>query len=470
MSIFCAACALLATRYTYSWGALRTAEIEEQPIFDQHLQETLAGNVTIRAFRRSREFITQNKKNTAQRLQSNLAIRASKQWLSLRVLFLVSILSCTMAALGTQSATTSKIKSGTIGLVLACCMALPDAITNVIEFGANLSQHTFGAVERIRQHINAEQEPSEAIKEDCNALSRWPQRGGIRFRDFSFHYEGKDQTPAIKMLDLNIKAGSRVALLGPSAGGKSTMALAMIRGIEASCGKIILDGVDIASINLDALRRLVTVVPSDPATALFPKESLRMNLDPQLQCTEDEIHQVLQTLELSRLVSADLNDMMPVTLSEGHKQLVCIARALLQKPLVLFLDQATSLMDSDSENVVQTTLRDRLAPTTTVITVTDRMTSIADYDYVYIMQAGTIVEEGEPGKLLEKDGLREEDAFFKRMCSKSGQLHAIQTNAGQKSLEMLAALERPRGVWSGEAGNRILEAFSRPNNRIPMAG
>ncbi|PHH80441.1 hypothetical protein CDD82_1740 [Ophiocordyceps australis] len=396
LAIFCAACATVATRYTYSWGALRTVEKKRQPVCDKHLEETLTGNVTIRAFQRDKEFMIQSQEKTAQRLQPSMAICASRQWLSLRVSFLASILSCSMAALGIQYANASNTKSGIIGLVLACCMALPDAITNLIELGAILSQHTFGAVERIRQHINAEQEHLERIKDE-DPFSRWPQRGGVRFRDFSFYYEGKGQVPAIKMLDINIKAGSRVAMLGPSGCGKSTMGLAMIRGIEPSSGKIILDGVDIGSLSLHALRRLVTFVPSDAATSLFPSESLRLNLDPQLQCSEDEIHQVLQTLQLSGLFSADLNDMMPATLSQGQKQLVCIARALLQKPLVLFLDQATSLMDSDMENMVQETLRDRLAPTTTVITVTDRLTSIADYDYVYIMEAGAIEISGHVG-------------------------------------------------------------------------
>lgn len=408
----------------------RVAAAERWPLF-QHFEETLSGNVIIRAYGQVAAFADRGHELADRYNRPGMLRCASREWLALWVACLIAVVSSVAGALVVGGRDGVGMSAGAAGLVLTYSMSLTENVLFLVEFLA-LSQQNLGSVARVKEYMGMEQEPAEPIKELPSPTYDWPQRGHVRFRNYWARY-GPDQAPVLRNVDLEIGGGQRVAIVGKAGAGKSTLARTLIRAVEAADGLIELDGVDIASLRLDLLRRLVTVVLQDPDPSLF-RGSLRDNLDPQLRHTDDEMYRVLQSVGLARVVSLNFDDAVPAlsqALSQAQRQLVCIARALLRKSLVIVLDEVTDGLDGETDKAVQAALRDGMAAGTTVVTVAHRLPSVADYDRV-VMGAGTVVEEGVPGELLEKER-EEQGASFKTMCVQSGELQLIERLAGLRT-------------------------------------
>lgn len=421
-AVICLAYAAIGALYISSARDLRRiSAVERSPLY-QHFGETLSGNVSIRAYGRVAAFTEQGYDFTDNYNRPNILLCASREWLTFRVTCLSAVISFMTGAFVLWGR--DAISVGAAGLVLTYAMTFTENVLFFVQLYA-LSQQSFNSVERIKEYMDVEQEPAGPVKELPGPTYPWPQRGNIRFRNFATRY-GPDQEPVLNHLDLEIERGRRVAIVGRAGAGKSTLGMALIRGLEASEGLIELDSIDIASLRLDVLRRLVTVIPQDPI--LF-KGSLRENLDPEARCSDEEMHEVLQGVRLSRaLPSLGLDDPVPA-LSQGQRQLICTARALLRKSLVLVLDEATASVDPETDQLIQATLRDSIAAGTTVVTMAHRLPSIADYDRVVVMAAGRVVEDGPPGELLDKDA-DEDGAVFRNMCVQAGEVKLVERLAG----------------------------------------
>ena len=421
-AIICIAYAAVGALYIISAQDLKRMKVYEQAPLYQHFAEVLSGRVSIRAYGQVAAFTEQGHDLTDNINRPNVLLCAARQWLTFRVTCLSAAMLFMTGAFVLWSR--SVVSVGAAGLVLTYAMTFTENVLFFVQL-YTLSQQSFGSVDRIEEYVEIEQEPAEPVKERPEPTYPWPQRGNVRFRNFATRY-GPDQEPVLNHLDLEIDRGQRVAVVGGAGAGKSTLAMALIRGLEASEGLIELDSIDIASLRLDVLRRLVTVIPQDPV--LF-RGSLRENLDPEVRYSDEEIHKVLQSVHLSRFMSSlDLNGPVPA-LSRSQRQLICIARALLRKPLVLVLDGATMSVDPETDQIIQRTLRDSIAAGTTVITMAHRLPSITDYDRVIFMSAGHVVEDGSPGELLKKDK-NDDCAIFTNMCIRSGEVRLMQRLAG----------------------------------------
>ncbi|PNY27495.1 ATP-dependent bile acid permease [Tolypocladium capitatum] len=426
VAVICLAYAAIGAVYVSSARDLkRIAAIERSPLY-QHFGETLSGNVSIRAYGQVAAFTDQGYDLTDNYNRPNVLLCASREWLTFRVTCLSAVISSMTGAFVLWGG--DAISVGAAGLVLTYAMTFTENVLFLVQLYA-LSQQSFNSVERIKEYMDIEQEPAGPVKELPDPTYSWPRRGNVRFRNFATRY-GPDQDPVLNHLDLEIAAGRRVAIVGRTGAGKSTLGLALIRGLEAAEGLIELDSIDIASLGLDLLRRLVTVIPQDPI--LF-KGSLRENLDPEVRYSDEEIYEVLQSVRLSRILpSLDLDDPVPA-LSQGQRQLICIARALLRKSLVLVLDEATASVDPETDQLIQASLRDSIAAGTTVMTIAHRLLSIADYDRVVVMAAGRVIEDGSPERLLEKDEKEDAGAVFRKMCVQSGELQLVERLAGLRT-------------------------------------
>ncbi|KND87755.1 ATP-dependent bile acid permease [Tolypocladium ophioglossoides CBS 100239] len=407
-AVICLAYAAISAMYVSSVRDLqRITGVERSPLY-QHFEETLSGNVSIRAYGQVAAFTEQGYDLTDNYNRPNVLLCASREWLTFCVTCLSAVISFMTGAFVLWSR--DAISVGAAGLALTYAMTFTENVLFFVQLYA-LSQQSFNSVERIKEYMDIEQEPVGPVKDLPDPTYSWPQRGNVRFRNFVTRY-GPDQEPVLNHLDLEIAGGRRVAVVGRTGSGKSTLGMALIRGLEAAEGVIELDSIDIASLRLNLLRRLVTVIPQDPI--LF-KGSLRENLDPEVRYSDEEIHEVLQSVRLSRVLPL-LNQDDPVSaLSQGQRQLICIARALLRKSLVL------------------TTLRDSIAAGTTVITIAHRLPSIADYDHVVVMAAGRVIEDGSPGRLLDKTEKEDAEAVFRKMCVQSGELQLIKRLAGLRT-------------------------------------
>eukprot|EP00560_Eucampia_antarctica_P005893 CAMPEP_0197841184 /NCGR_PEP_ID=MMETSP1437-20131217/46033_1 /TAXON_ID=49252 ORGANISM="Eucampia antarctica, Strain CCMP1452" /NCGR_SAMPLE_ID=MMETSP1437 /ASSEMBLY_ACC=CAM_ASM_001096 /LENGTH=280 /DNA_ID=CAMNT_0043450905 /DNA_START=1122 /DNA_END=1964 /DNA_ORIENTATION=- len=242
--------------------------------------------------------------------------------------------------------------------------------------------------------------------DDSIVLSpRWPTQGNLRFEDVALRY--RDGMPlALDGLSFDIKAGQRCGVVGRTGAGKSTLTTALFRLVEIEKGKIFLDNVDLATIGLADVRGRkhgMAIIPQDPV--LF-SGTLRECLDPFGTSTDAAIIEALKAVRIANVETREasaLNDFVDEcgrNFSVGERQLLCLARAILNQPKLLVLDEATASVDAETDAFIQRMLRSRFQGTT-LLTIAHRLNTIMDYDVVLVMENGKAREFGPPKQLLE---------------------------------------------------------------------
>ncbi|MCL4137916.1 UNVERIFIED_CONTAM: hypothetical protein GTU68_016307 [Idotea baltica] len=235
--------------------------------------------------------------------------------------------------------------------------------------------------------------------------------GEIRFDKICFHY-GK-QSGVIEDLDLTIRSGEKIGLIGRSGAGKSTLVNLLLRFYDLERGRILIDGQDIAKVRQDDIRANVGVVTQD--TSLLHRSIFENVAYGKPDVGRDEVEAALEKAHALDFVSelTDLNGRTGldahvgergVKLSGGQRQRIAIARVLLKNAPILALDEATSALDSEVELAIQESLFD-LMEGKTVIAIAHRLSTIAAMDRLIVMDKGQIIEEGSHGELLEQNGL-----------------------------------------------------------------
>ncbi len=237
------------------------------------------------------------------------------------------------------------------------------------------------------------------------------KRGTIEFENVSFEYN--EEQGVIRNFSLLIRSGEKVALIGPSGGGKSTIAKLIFRFFDIQKGKIVIDGVDIKTVSQKSLRESISLVPQDPV--LFHR-SLMENIRYGSQGASDQ-----EVLVASHLARCDeFIQKLPqkyatyvgergVKLSGGQRQRVAIARAILKNAPILILDEATSSLDSHSEILIQEALENLMKQKTTIV-IAHRLSTIMKMDRIVVLQNGEIVESGSHGELLKR-----EEGLYKKL-------------------------------------------------------
>ncbi len=263
------------------------------------------------------------------------------------------------------------------------------------------------SVNEMEELVALHREP-EGVRDRPHASPIRITDGEIRFERASFHYAGQ-AAPLFRSLDLDIPAGSRVALVGPSGSGKTTLTKLLQRLYDLQGGRILIDGQDIALVAQESLRSQIAVVPQEPV--LFHR-SLAENIGyarPDASLAEIEQAAMLANASgfIDRLPAgyATLVGERGVKLSGGERQRIAIARAFLADARVLILDEATSSLDSESEALVQEAMQ-RLMLGRTVIVIAHRLSTVVSLDRILVFSHGTVVEDGAHGALLDRpDGL-----------------------------------------------------------------
>ncbi|XP_061456062.1 multidrug resistance-associated protein 1 isoform X4 [Rhineura floridana] len=243
----------------------------------------------------------------------------------------------------------------------------------------------------------------------------WPTEGRIEFKGYSLRYR-PELDLALKDISLKINGREKIGIAGRTGAGKSSLAMGLLRLVEAAAGEIVIDGTNIAKMGLHDLRSKVTIIPQDPV--LF-SGSLRMNLDPLSVYSDEEIWTALDLMVLKSFV-LDLPDQLAHECSEGgenlsvgQRQLICLARALLRKARILVLDEATAAVDLETDLQIQSTIRMQFSECT-VLTIAHRVNTIMDYDRILVMERGRVAEFDTPEILIAQKGL------FYRMAEESG--------------------------------------------------
>ncbi|ADL03455.1 ABC transporter ATP-binding protein [Lacrimispora saccharolytica] len=275
-------------------------------------------------------------------------------------------------------------------------------IRRIIEFAEQFQRGMTG-IERFMELMDA----SVDIFDEEGAKPLHDVKGEIRFQKVSFEYPD-DHNPVLTNIDLTIRPGERVALVGPSGGGKTTLCNLIPRFYDPTEGGILIDGQDIKNVTLESLRSTVGVVQQD--VYLF-SGTVFENIEYGLPgASRDDVIQAAKLAGAHEFITG-LKDGYDtyvgergVKLSGGQKQRISIARVFLKNPQVLILDEATSALDNESEHLVSQSL-DRLAVGRTTLTIAHRLTTIQNADRILVLSDSNIVEEGNHEELLLKRGL-----------------------------------------------------------------
>ena len=294
------------------------------------------------------------------------------------------------------------ISAGDLVAYVLYVSTLIATIRRIVEFAEQFQRGVTG-IERFFDIIDTPVEITDAP--DAKPLQ--VEKGGIEFRDVSFEYQA-DHNKVLRHVNLNIRPGENLALVGPSGGGKTTLCNLIPRFYDVTGGEILIDGQDIRHVTLSSLRNAVGVVQQD--VYLFSGTVAENIAYGRPGATRAEIE------EAARLAGADafvraLKDGYDtyvgergVKLSGGQKQRLAIARVFLKNPRILLLDEATSALDNESEILVGQSL-DKLAKGRTTLTIAHRLTTIKNADRILVLGRDGIEEEGSHDELLAKQGV-----------------------------------------------------------------
>ena len=274
-------------------------------------------------------------------------------------------------------------------------------LRSFIDQFANINQGV-AAGERIFTIIDAENE----VKDKENARDFEGLKDSIELRDVKFSYESDREI--IKGVNIKIKRGETVALVGPSGGGKSTLSELIPRFYEVNGGEVLFDGIPVQEYKQESLRAKMSIVSQE--TVLF-NDTIEGNiLMGRPTATHDEVVEASKVanahgfiMESTEGYETNIGD-RGTKLSGGQRQRLSIARAVLKNPEILILDEATSALDTESEKLVQDALTNLLKGRTSIV-IAHRLSTIYNADRIYVIEDGRVVEEGKHKELLEKGGI-----------------------------------------------------------------
>lgn len=333
-------------------------------------------------------------------------VNTSLRFARIRGLFIVFIITALFGAMffvlwwGARLVQEEVMQPGELVSFITLTAIIGGAVASLGDFYTQVLR-AVGASERIMELLDS---PSELdIDVDLPALSL---EGNIVFENVNFAYPTRSELAILTNINLSITAGQKIALVGPSGGGKSTLVKLLLRLYDVGSGRICLDGQVLSDYNLLQLRQNMAIVPQD--VQLFGG-SIRENIAYGRQdATEAEL------IDAARQANAwEFIERFPegldtivgdrgVQLSGGQRQRIAIARAILKDPALLLLDEATSALDAESERVVQEAL-ERLMEGRTSVIIAHRLATVREVDCIYVVEEGRIVEHGRHEQLVRKE-------------------------------------------------------------------
>jgi ABC-type multidrug transport system fused ATPase/permease subunit len=378
----------------------------------------------------------------------------------------ITVLVATLFALG------GYVSAGVAGLCITSAMSFTQSIYWACRFWTNLEMD-LNSVERVVEYLELPQE-SAAIIESSRPPAYWPSASNkdslIVADRLSIKY-APELPVVVKEVSFSLGGSERVGLLGRTGSGKSTLAMSILRFVEPSSGRIMIDEIDISKIGLRDLRSRITFIPQD--ATLF-SGTLRENLDPFKQHTDAACLDVLRRVHLisssanqsernsrapsraastrddEESVSSTVETITPGTaadgdgktvqitlktqvsaggtnFSQGQRQLIAMARALLRRSSIVILDEATSSIDFETDEKIQATIREEFG-NALLLTVAHRLRTVIDYDRLIVLDKGQVAEFDTPWNLIQK-----ESGIFRSMCQKSGTFSELEAAAKMKA-------------------------------------
>lgn len=423
----------------------RLESVSRSPIYAL-FSESLTGVETIRAYRLTDAFSKGSDSRVDENHRAYFTSRMANEWLSLRldligacIVFLSAVL-----AIVNRNVISASLAALTLSEALNVTLFLKSAVTS----GANFETR-FNSVERITAYWGLVQEAGAESSEEHKPDDNWPTDGALEYQDIWMKYRpGLD--PVLKGVSFVVNPGDKVGIVGRTGSGKSSLIVTLFRLVEPFQGKIVLDGINLLDLGLDDVRGRIAAIPQDPI--LF-SGTVRYNLDPFDRHSDAELWEALGHVALREVVAA-LPEGLSARVAEGgenfsvgQRQLLCVARALLRNPRVLVADEATASVDSETDALIQRTIR-REFKHCTVLTIAHRINTIMDSTRVLVMEDGRVKEYDTVPTLVGR-----QDSTFRAMVVEAG-------------LEGSASVSRSASGANLEGERRRLEGLNTFVNRL----
>lgn len=366
------------------------------------VQETLLGISNVKAF--VNEYYEANRYGEKLNKAVSLAVRGA----TFRGIFASFIIFCIFGAVilviwyGASLVSRGEISVGDLTTYILYSMFVAGSMGSFPELYASI-QRSLGASERVLEILNEQQEDIQVAESDKEIHQRLT--GDIAFDHISFAYPTRPDIQILKDISFHVKSGKKLAIVGPSGTGKSTIASLILQFYQPSSGIIRYDGIPANSLSLTDIRNQVAVVPQD---VLLFGGTIRENISyGNLHADGNDIIAAAQRANAHQFIMGfpDGYDTMVgergVKLSGGQRQRIAIARALLKDPAILILDEATSSLDSESERMVQLALEELMRNRTSVI-IAHRLSTIREADCIIVVENGIISDAGTHQELMSK--------------------------------------------------------------------
>jgi ATP-binding cassette subfamily C (CFTR/MRP) protein 1 len=366
--------------------------------------ETLVGLDTIRAWNLQDQFLDEQLGHMKKNLACYLNACMSETWVQIRLEMVTTLVISSLALIAVSLK--ESVDAELVGLALVYSIQLTAMMQRTCQLVVMISQF-MTACERVLSFASLEQEPELSVKSDRDLPADWP-RGSITFNNVQMRY--RDGDLVLRGVSFAIEAGQRLGICGRTGAGKSSVLQIFFRVADPCGGSISIDGIDTRSIGLRKLRSSLAIVPQE---AVLFSGSLRSNIDPfGFEPSDDVLIEIMERVGLQDLAKSGLTSAVAENgsnLSQGQRQLLCIARIMVQPRRITVLDEATSSMDAETDRAVQRAMTEqwRAASSTgasTQMTIAHRLSTILDYDKILVLAQGQVAEFDTPAALQADRG------------------------------------------------------------------
>ena len=271
------------------------------------------------------------------------------------------------------------------------------------------------SVERVLTYAQLPAEPGYDIS-NAQTPKGWPEEGSVTFSDVCLRYH-EDGPSVLKGITFDASPGEKIGIVGRTGAGKSSLLACLMRMPANTEGQIIIDGISLADLNVQDVRSAIAVIPQNP---LLFNDALRRSLDPADKFDDAELWIMLEKVQFKSTVENREGQLdchvteNGANCSVGERQLICFARALLHGKRIIVMDEATSSVDNQTDELIQKIIRREMI-NSTVITIAHRLNTVMDYDRIMVLEGGKIVEMDSPQVLVSNEC----SSFYKLYHGKS---------------------------------------------------